>query len=106
MQSGLELYIPRQHAAMMRKHLKEEWDHTCAYCGIKERGKELTIDHITPLAKMGTDDYSNLVPACRSCNLSKGHSNVRQWYSNSDNFTTERWLKIKQHMDSQNVLAS
>jgi len=106
MQSGLELYIPRQHAAMMRKHLKEEWNNQCAYCGYTQKHKELTIDHITPLAKFGSDEYSNLIPACRSCNVSKGHSGIRQWYFNQEKFSTERWLKIKQHMDSQNVPTS
>jgi 5-methylcytosine-specific restriction endonuclease McrA len=98
-QHGLELYVPRQHKAYAKKMLKEEWNYECAYCGIKERHKELTLDHIIPIKKGGDDSYSNLIPACRSCNLSKGHSGVRQWYFDHEEYSTERWLKIKNHMN-------
>ncbi len=100
-QFGLELYVPKQHKAYAKKMLKEEWNHECAYCAYKEKGKELTIDHIEPLVKGGTDDWCNLLPACRSCNLSKGNRSVRQWYFDQDCFSTERWLKIKQHMSKE-----
>lgn len=33
---------------------------------------ELTIDHIVPLAKGGTNDLENLQLLCRSCNCKKG----------------------------------
>ena len=98
MQYGLHEYIPKQHRAEIKRQIKEKWNHQCAYCGTKEKHKELTLDHVIPLAKMGTDDYFNLLPACRPCNLSKGRSSVRQWYFDSEHFTEERWFKIKQHM--------
>lgn len=85
----------------MKKCLIEEWGNECAYCGYKQKHKELTLDHIISIAKQGTDDYSNLLPACRSCNLSKGNKSVRQWYFDHPEFTTERWLKIKQHMSKE-----
>jgi 5-methylcytosine-specific restriction endonuclease McrA len=40
----------------------------CRYCG---RAAD-TADHIIPRHKGGTDDASNLVAACRTCNCSKG----------------------------------
>jgi Restriction endonuclease len=105
-QFGLEAFIPRQHKAHMKRQLIKEWNNECAYCGHKQRHKELTIDHIIPITKQGTDEYFNLVPACRSCNLSKGDSGIRQWYFDSEDFSSERWLKIKQHMVTDNVLAA
>lgn len=42
----------------------------CIYCG---RPAD-TADHITPVAHGGTNEPSNLAPACRRCNLSKGTS--------------------------------
>ncbi len=36
--------------------------------------KELTIDHVIPLSKGGTDDDSNLVTMCFPCNLKKGNT--------------------------------
>ncbi len=45
----------------------------CVYCGLKLSQKTLTKDHRIPLSKGGTEFASNLVPACRSCNSSKGN---------------------------------
>ena len=42
---------------------------TCAECGTVEN---LTVDHILPLSKGGTDDLDNLRLLCRSCNSKKG----------------------------------
>lgn len=40
----------------------------CRYCGQAAD----TADHIVPVHKGGSDDASNLVAACRTCNCSKG----------------------------------
>lgn len=101
MQSGLEMYIPRQHRAEIKRQLKEKWNYRCAYCDYLEKSRELTVDHITAICKGGSDEYENLLPCCRQCNISKGNRSVRQWYFESENYTTERWLKIKQHMSKE-----
>ena len=41
----------------------------CTRCG---GTKDLTLDHIIPLAKGGTNDQSNAMVLCRKCNSSKG----------------------------------
>jgi 5-methylcytosine-specific restriction endonuclease McrA len=41
----------------------------CAKCGATE---DLTIDHIIPMARGGTNDLENLQILCRKCNSSKG----------------------------------
>ena len=40
----------------------------CVYCG---SGHQLTLDHVRPKSKGGTDSWENLVTACASCNNSK-----------------------------------
>lgn len=37
-------------------------------CGKPLEGADATVDHITPKAAGGTDDESNLIAACRTCN--------------------------------------
>ena len=43
--------------------------HTCVTCGTQ---CDLTIDHIKPVSKGGTNDIENLRVLCRSCNARKG----------------------------------
>jgi hypothetical protein len=46
--------------------------HVCAYCGGKFRSSELEMEHVLPRSRGGTNDWRNLVSACRSCNARKG----------------------------------
>lgn len=43
----------------------------CHYCGKKFAAKDLTMDHIVPIARGGTSTQGNVVPACRPCNQDK-----------------------------------
>jgi len=51
------------------EEIKAAYDHRCVYCG--QTKQRLTQDHIVPLVKGGTHTFSNIVPACRSCNSKK-----------------------------------
>ena len=51
-------------------------DRICSYCG---SSSSLSIDHIFPKKFGGPDDSENLVLACKSCNSSKGDSDLMQW---------------------------
>ena len=47
---------------------------TCCYCGTKAKGRDrqfMTIDHVLPRSRGGSNDPMNLVPACRPCNERK-----------------------------------
>jgi 5-methylcytosine-specific restriction endonuclease McrA len=44
----------------------------CYYCGKKFTAKELTLDHIVPLARGGKTTTGNVVAACLECNKNKG----------------------------------
>ena len=50
----------------------------CAYCGMQIDLKEATMDHILPRCKGGEDSWTNLVLACRRCNLRKGGRTLRE----------------------------
>jgi 5-methylcytosine-specific restriction protein A len=43
----------------------------CHYCQNKFMGRELTMDHVVPLARGGTSTPGNIVPACKKCNQEK-----------------------------------
>lgn len=43
----------------------------CYYCKGHFSAEELTMDHIIPVARGGTSDKGNVVPACFNCNQSK-----------------------------------
>lgn len=49
----------------------------CRYCGARPiDGVRLTVDHIKPRSKGGTDDIENLLTACSSCNEAKADSEL------------------------------
>jgi hypothetical protein len=47
---------------------------TCQYCGKKAPETEMEVDHIIPVSRGGTHDYSNMTTSCFACN--KGKKNV------------------------------
>lgn len=75
---GSELVSKRVTKHRFRRAIINTWDECCAYCGCKPNS--ITLDHVIPKVKGGTTQWSNLVPACTSCNGSKGHSDVWEWY--------------------------
>lgn len=52
------------------------YDGHCAYCGKQIEYKDMQVDHATPLRIGGTDDISNYMPTCRSCNHYKATFDV------------------------------
>ena len=58
---------------MWRDSIKARDGYKCVYCGSSEN---LTVDHVRPKSKGGTDTADNLVTACRPCNQAKGSMHV------------------------------
>lgn len=51
-----------------RNRIYKRDDNECTYCG---SNKNLTIDHIVPKSRGGTNDWTNLTTCCIKCNLKK-----------------------------------
>lgn len=45
----------------------------CHHCGEKFPPRELTMDHLVPLARGGKSVKGNVVPSCKKCNSEKRH---------------------------------
>ena len=69
-------YIPRKRKSVskrMRNHVFIRDAHACQNPDCFYEGTELlTIDHIIPVSKGGTNDVSNLQTLCFNCNQKKG----------------------------------
>ena len=80
----------------------EDWKQTviffkgqCAYCGrTMKKGERLTRDHLMPVSEGGVTTQDNIVPACHSCNSSKGATEWREWFMKQPFFSQERMNHI------------
>lgn len=51
----------------------------CHYCNNKFVPKELTMDHVIPIARGGKTEKSNVVPCCKECNTKKKQLIPVEW---------------------------
>jgi 5-methylcytosine-specific restriction endonuclease McrA len=56
--------------------IKAAWG-GCAYCG--DEDPQPQKDCVLPISRGGRYTVANVVPACRSCNASKCHTEVTTW---------------------------
>ena len=61
-------------------HTRQQWFSLCVHYGNRclccgANGGLLTVDHIVPLSKGGSDGIENIQPLCRSCN-SRKHTKI------------------------------
>lgn len=68
------------------------FDGACAYCGTTRA--RLTADHLVPKSKGGSDDPSNIVPACEACNEAKGDQEWHDFMINREDFSQNRLNKV------------
>jgi CRISPR/Cas system Type II protein with McrA/HNH and RuvC-like nuclease domain len=53
-----------------RNRIYKRDGYECVYCGSK---RSLTLDHVVPKSRGGTNDWTNLVTSCMKCNLKKAN---------------------------------
>jgi 5-methylcytosine-specific restriction endonuclease McrA len=92
---------PIDEAALNRERRKarelrqtEWWKRRCAkgvchYCGRTTPARELTMDHVVPLARGGRSTKGNLVPACKACNNKKKNLLPMEWEAYIDGYKKE-----------------
>jgi 5-methylcytosine-specific restriction endonuclease McrA len=57
--------------------LKRQYHHKCPSCGRTEPDIKLTVDHIVPLTKNGTNWIWNIQPLCLECNMNKKQKTIK-----------------------------
>ncbi|HTP79622.1 MAG TPA: HNH endonuclease [Bacteroidota bacterium] len=62
--------VPYKKIVLSRKNILRRDSHRCQYCG--KADLTLTVDHVIPKARGGSDTWENLVAACVHCNNRKG----------------------------------
>lgn len=60
--------VPYAAPAVTRPNILHRDDYTCQYCGKRGPASEMTIDHVQPRSRGGTNDWLNVVTACSPCN--------------------------------------
>lgn len=51
----------------------------CHYCGKVVTHRNITMDHLVPLARGGKSTKDNLVPSCKNCNNKKKNMMPLEW---------------------------
>ncbi len=64
--------VPRQDVKFNRRNIFARDRGTCQYCGRRFATSELSIDHVRPRSRGGSNSWGNVVCACVKCNVRKG----------------------------------
>ena len=68
--------VPYKEIPLTRKNLMIRDNYACQYCSVKSGS--LTIDHVLPSSRGGTDTWENVVACCQSCNVKKGNKTPKE----------------------------
>ena len=71
----------------------------CCYCG---KEKPLAQEHFLALLKFGEHSRLNIIPACQSCNSSKGSRTFMEWYPTFKFYSKQREQKILKYLNYKN----
>jgi len=63
--------VPFREVSLTRKNILLRDNNSCQYCNY--RGSDLSIDHVLPRSRGGTDNWENVTTACLRCNVQKGN---------------------------------
>lgn len=63
----------------LRVRVYKKYAGRCAYCGKQIKYEDMQVDHRQPVYLGGDNSFTNLLPACRSCNFYKASYNVDEF---------------------------
>ena len=63
--------VPYREIPLTRKNIFQRDQNCCKYCG--QSNQKLSIDHVIPRSRGGTDNWENVITACLQCNVIKGN---------------------------------
>lgn len=90
------------------KCILKYFNNRCVYCGISEKeslleyGERLHQEHFIPLSQGGEYTHNNVIPACKSCNSSKGNKSFFEWYPNYEHYDEDREKLILDYLGYEN----
>ena len=61
----------------------------CFFCEKKVKFKDLTMDHLLPLARGGRSTKDNIVPCCKTCNTRKQSMLPLEWEAYLETMSTK-----------------
>jgi 5-methylcytosine-specific restriction endonuclease McrA len=70
------VHVPYRPLPLTRRNIFQRDDNRCQYCGF--RGEPLSIDHVLPRSRGGSDSWENVTTACLPCNVRKGNRTPRE----------------------------
>lgn len=73
----------------------------CVYCALLRPWRGLTLDHIKPRHKGGTNASRNLVTSCFSCNSKRQHGSLRGFILRIAAETEQDWRQIMARVQAQ-----
>ncbi|MEH0019843.1 MAG: HNH endonuclease [Desulfobacter sp.] len=79
-----EAVIKKERAKARQLRASQWWKRKrangiCHYCKNAFPPKELTMDHVIPIARGGRSEKFNLVPCCKTCNTRKRQMLPVEW---------------------------
>jgi len=98
----LEDLCPKLRVRRWRQSLHLITDRCCLYCGDRSE----SIDHVHPLSRGGESITENCVPACLSCNGSKGDSDAFSWYRSQSFYDPRRAMALRAWTEGDMRLAT
>jgi len=78
----------------IKQFLLEKYKRTCQYCGATK--VPLQVEHVIPKIRGGSNRITNLVIACKNCNLKKGAKDVEVFLKNKPDVLN----KVKKNLTS------